>query len=352
MRVRTNPVRRAVILLVGGPLLSLALVACGSDGARKQDVNARIAKFCVDGQTAAGESFASGIIGGKVVGPNSWLAGKVFLLTQDLGNEDSSICTATLVAPDVALTAAHCVDAVGPDKTYALFATQPLCEAARKGRLAKGRVATIRIHPNYSKDRVKAFRPGSTVIDRDGLGDLALVKLTMPAPAPYQPIELVQSPVQWTGAGPYVVAGFGWDSSQGRTDDNPVLRTTWLAPLRTIEMDAMKRLLHTATERQNFDRVFDRSSGAEFIYLNQSDGRGLCHGDSGGPAFLRLGGRVVQVGVTSQVFALDQKKECEWLALSTNVYFHHAWLEQTFAELRGGMSSQPLFRRASVSSSH
>lgn len=94
-------------------------------------------------------------------------------------------CTATLVAPEWALTAAHCVTAVLPGGSFHLREMQFVAGWNRGDYQAHSAVAKVIPHPDYRKGA-----PGFEV----GGVDVALVRLTDPITT-ITPLPLVRDPV-------------------------------------------------------------------------------------------------------------------------------------------------------------
>ena len=102
-------------------------------------------------------------------------------------------CTASLITPDILMTAAHCVDDFGQglfQQTRVYFNT----------RFKSGSKIVERyvVHPLYKNadDSVRVEH------------DIALVKLEEPAPEPYKPLPLLYSNILKTGV-EVIQAGFG-----------------------------------------------------------------------------------------------------------------------------------------------
>ena len=213
-----------------------------------------------------------------------------------LDSSDGSYCTASVIAPDVVLTAAHCVS--GRSETRVFFrggegklvfvvagwiawilasamlalllirfgrvraragiqaglslvllgsALAYFVESRVAARLVFFDVAALAIHPEY--------RP-NTGQDLASI-DLALLRLARPLPSPFQPVELQQSFSIETGQ-PLRIVGFGHADEEER-DTPGVLRTAVLT-VRGPKSPVLVRLI-------------------------DPDGTGLggCTGDSGAP---------------------------------------------------------------------
>ena len=159
------------------------------------------------------------------------------------------LCTATLVAPRVLLTAAHCLmDGALPT---AFFGTAPQGDGG-----ASIAIIATRVHP--------AFDPSTLA------NDVAMALLAEDAPAGARPWPLPASPLDPGSVGlPLRLVGFGLT---GPADTSPTQKRVGTATLASI----------VATQ----------------FALSPSPSQ-TCEGDSGGPAFATIGGVEVIVGVTS-----------------------------------------------------
>jgi hypothetical protein len=106
------------------------------------------------------------------------------------GDGGASFCTASVIALDVVLTAAHCVSTLSNTRVFF---------RGGHSQLVLFDVASIAVHPEF---RPKIGRKQLISID------LALLRLAEPLPAAFKPIELTQSGPVATGQ-PFRMAGFG-----------------------------------------------------------------------------------------------------------------------------------------------
>jgi len=175
--------------------------------------------------------------------------------------EGEPICTATLVAPDVLLTAAHCVE---PPPSHAFFGA-----ALPDGQIV--RVIDREAHP--------AFDP--ITLDHDlAIAVLEEEPAAAPVPLPSGPLDpLPQRRLRLVGFGATSAGGAG------------------------------------PAERRTGDTVIASASASDFRY-GPSPSQ-TCAGDSGGPGFLVEGGVEVLAGVTSAgdpecaAFARDARVDVE-----------------------------------------
>lgn len=157
----------------------------------------------------------------------------------DKSGGDASYCTASVIAQEIVLTAAHCVS--NPSNTRVFF-------RGGQSQLVLFDVASIALHPEF---RPKIGRKHLISID------LALLRLAEPLPPAFKPIELMDSGPVATGQ-PFRIAGFG------RADES-VRGTSGVLRAGILVASGPKSPI--------------------LVWLTDPDGAGLggCTGDSGAP---------------------------------------------------------------------
>jgi Trypsin len=177
------------------------------------------------------------------------------VMVLDSSSGDASFCTASVLAPDVVLTAAHCVST--------LSGTQVFFRGGQD-KLVFFDVASIAIHPEYRPNGRKQLISI----------DLALVRLAKPLPPSFKPVELTDSGRVKTGQ-PLRIVGFGLGDEDERGTSG-ILRTGVLA-------------------------VSGPKSSA-LIWLTDPEGSGLggCTGDSGAPIFAVGQQKLVAVAIRAK----------------------------------------------------
>lgn len=159
----------------------------------------------------------------------------------------STDCSAVLVGPQTALTAAHCVEDPGPMHV-------------RVGGRRLG-VEACAVHPSaYGHPRECGAGPGRTDVDHD------LAVLTLAAPAEVTPVQVLLAP--------------------------PELRADWWRErtVRLVGWDRRPRFVGPLARRSGENRIVERRRGAFVTAPTGIDGFHTIVGDSGGPALLRVGG--------------------------------------------------------------
>jgi Trypsin len=174
----------------------------------------------------------------------------------DSGGGDASFCTASVVAPDVVLTAAHCVSNLSDTRVFF---------RGGHSQLVLFEVASIAVHPKF---RPKIGRKRLISID------LALLRLASPLPPAFKPIELADSGPVATGQ-PFRIAGFG-RADESVSGTSGVLRAGVL--------------------------VASGPKSPILVWLADPDGTGLggCTGDSGAPVLAIAQPALVAVAIRAK----------------------------------------------------
>jgi hypothetical protein len=199
-------------------------------------------------------------------------------------------CTATAIAGDILLTAAHCVQ---PGAEYKLVDSEPGREPVLKD------VARIERNPQFDLKRL--FGHLATA-------DVALVKLAAPLPARIPAVPLGGATEQLAVGDTLVVAGYGVTvRGDGRTGG-----TVRAATLVVTGQPGTLQI-----------RLFDpRTKG-------DSPGLGACAGDSGAPAFRDAGGGLRIIGVVSWSTGPKLSAGCGGLTGVTPLARYRAWIVDT-----------------------
>ena len=149
-----------------------------------------------------------------------------------------AMCSGVVLAPDIVLTAAHCVGAPAAVRVY---------WKSGSGEPILVEPAAVRRHPGFVADAVASRRRSV---------DLALVRLPAPLPATFSPATLSEAtPAK---AAPLALAGYGV-AREGDPRSTGTFRT---AALAAVEPYGPSRLL---------------------LWASGAPGTGACEGDSGGP---------------------------------------------------------------------
>lgn len=204
-----------------------------------------------------------------------------------------SMCTGTIIAPQIVLTAAHCVNPEQPPVQFHLGHLNGVPEAVLE-------VVEAKVHPAY--DPLLGDAQGGKP------NDIAVLKLAEPAPVP--PIRFRTEPMDCLEGTPVLFVGYG--------------KTNPTDPGSSGSKFKVQVTVGKLTE-----------SGF-FTYSIPGAPKNACPGDSGGPALLVAGGKAEVVGVMSTA-----DKYCEWQTFLVRPDLHTAWLYGQIQELDpAGLPSQ------------
>ena len=201
------------------------------------------------------------IIGGQLVNDSDFIAHSVVALVSASATSES-LCTASLVAPDLAITAAHCV--------------------RDQNNAPKAQMVLI------FNSNIRAPNPVTRMIDRAEVpaqwnpsalssvdtSDVAILHFSGGLPIGYTISDLLPFDQALARGQSVVLAGYGINDATANTGEGILRKTT------------------VSVANPNF-------SPTE-VELDQSHGGGACHGDSGGPAYVILNGHPYLFGITSR----------------------------------------------------
>ncbi len=198
-----------------------------------------------------------------------------------------NVCTGSLIAANIVLTAAHCIT---PGTSYRVvdYSTTP-------PRLVTAQ--NVLTHPQYNAQAMAAHR---------ATADVALLRLPSAVPGKMSaPLGAPRLPV--TPGARFTVAGIGVTSSAG--NDVGTVRAAALTV--TGQPGALQvRLVDQQTQ-------------------NRTAGMGGCTGDSGAPVFEDQEGRSVIVGVVSWSTGPNNSDGCGGLTGMTPLTLYKDWILKT-----------------------
>lgn len=220
-------------------------------------------------------------LGGQASGPDSGLKSHLVMVLSKQGNRHGA-CTGTVIAPNIILTAAHCV--VGNKQVAIAY--------AEDGSHVLQRVAAKAINPGFSaKARVSI--------------DLALVRIEGRLPERFRPMTLEELDGNHAVGLRRKVAGFGLAAERDEAS---------AGTLRSANVSVLPRL-YPRFLRLGYRPDSDLSDFA------------ICTGDSGGPV---LDGLIV-VGVVYGREKFGTAQSCGTTAQAVRIAPQRAWIDRVLA---------------------
>lgn len=220
-----------------------------------------------------------------IVGGGS--AGAAAAHTVMITSRGGDVCSATAIARDLVITAAHCVSKADIYSVSAAGQAFP--------------IARIIVHPGFRRDSFETRKPSP---------DLAILKLYSPLPASIQPAPLSYEKALPPRGTTFIIAGYGVARERDRAS---------VGTLRTAELPSIG------------------TTGGIMVRLSLGNGqtpRGSCDGDSGGSVYREQDGQLVLHGVIG--WATGQgTRGCGGITGATLIGIQIAWIRETAKRLSG-----------------
>lgn len=291
MMVKLNILELGVkVLKIVGICLIFILASCGSKN-NSASTNPRLRKMdSARGCIMESELLARGIVGGETVQLSDADSKMVVMLISD-----GMVCTAAPIHKNVLLTAAHCIGREA-GQTRVIFYPSVSCESGYDQMRHSVLASHTLVHESFNADAPI----------QDTQGDLALVFIDQDVPSEYPQYNLAD-PDSINTQSNLLLYGYGRMRSSG--GGAGILRKTSLPP-DSYGVDGQNKK----------------------VVLNQSNGTGICNGDSGGPSLVTTqAGDLRILGVNSYVIG-PQSDVCSERSVQTLAYSYQDWIIQKIAE--------------------
>lgn len=274
----------------------------------------------------------SNILGGLLADSSFQKANGIVQL-KIISEMGAATCTGSLIARDIVLTAAHCLVTDGLRGIAVLFSLDDRKVTEEQVIYA----ANGAIHPEFGPTDDKSLV----------WNDIALVKLEKAAPADFQLAKLPDAETikQLTKGSKLTLAGYGITNAVIRKvlkDKNGKVIVGKDGQPATIELPGrgsgtLRRVSNIAVASVTADQ--------KEISFDQQNLRGACHGDSGGPALLKLqDGSYIQVGVTSR--GTNLLGNCNEGAIYTGVAGQLDWITLAIEQLNKPVADEGTVAKA------
>lgn len=245
----------------------------------------------------------SSIVGGSPIEKSSpsfsWSVA-VRAIKEGKDGKTIGLCTGAFIGEDIVITAAHCVDESGVTYEVALGA-----DATLLGTTAMP-VEKIIIHENYRKPVTQE----NHVED-----DIAILKIAGVRPSQVKVLNLLGEALY--GDMPILALGYG--------------RTHW-SHQKNLSTDTKTGILRSVVLQ-----AADVDPFKNHFYVDQSSGRGVCSGDSGGPAVVLANEEPYIIGIAKAVaFSPEQHRRfkeqdptidlCKTKSIYLNIQYYFPWI--------------------------
>ena len=266
----------------------------------------------------------SSVINGTEVKSNDLIAKSIVAV---YNAKDRYLCTGTLIAPNIVLTAAHCA----PEKVtqMKIVFTNDLDDTinSREPDVLQQYVlpaTDFKVHPKWDANN-------ETI--ENNTSDIALVKFKGEAPTGYAPATFIADDSALKIGDVMTVAGYGVDDVDFTKEINPKTFHNLDQAIESGEVICNEEVKGKPADCYKVEMTGDgilRTTEAPISFVLETEIRlnekkaGTCSGDSGGPLFLKKDNIFYLVGVTSRGSSL-----CNEVGVYTKALSYKAWIADT-----------------------
>lgn len=238
------------------------------------------------------------IIGGQAALPTDPITASTVSIMVNFQDSPFSVCTGTLISPNLVLTATHCLDGMDAKELFIYFG-ETLPKQIDSRNFFK--VSDIRMHPEYEI----IFDGTDEDTPLTGLNDVGLIRLAQNAPDSARPVAIANNAQAIRPGASLLLAGYGLVN-----EINEPIYATGL----------------------NFVRVpFVKFAFENILVTDQTNAQGACLGDSGGPAYIETLDGLVLAGITRGPHG--QALDCRHYGEYTSAAHFKSFITETAKEL-------------------
>ena len=246
-------------------------------------------------------------------------------------------CSASLIVTNLILTAGHCVSTEG--NMYIMFSTESHLDKKEDFLKWARPVDGYVVHPQYKENDAMDAKDSPLPWN-----DIAVLHFVGTAPAGFTPAQILTDYGLLKENTPVTIAGYGVASDADYISAFEAYKKDYEEKLKTgkIPKDAppMNNQVEPAGKDTSglgtlryTDVPFLGARNASEVLFDQHQGTGACEGDSGGPAFLKVGNDLKLFGVASRGAPRIEGSPCMKVIVYTAVAPHGKFIVEAAKQL-------------------
>jgi secreted trypsin-like serine protease len=239
------------------------------------------------------------IFGGELVTEKQKVSRHVVGIKIHDPHGQNQICSGLILSPKTILTAGHCAN-FEASQIEIIFG-RDLDDV--KATSVRQRVSRVDLHPQYLERRQEIY--DQKLWDEVNQFDAAVLHLNEAITSPFKPIK--------------------WNFDKVRSDEPKSLQ---LAGFGAEFFDQLTSEQKGKSQLKSVDVETKPSQQENIIYFDQTQGKGSCVGDSGGPSFYEKNKRIYFVGLLVSVRNKGFAETCFGESRTIRLSSLYPWLEQ------------------------
>ena len=271
----------------------------------------------------------SAIINGSVVKNGAPIASSIVAV---YNTSYESICTGTLISPNVVLTAAHCAPEKASHVKIVFSNNVDYMINTREQDILRKFVLSA---TDYRVS--KTWDPENETVEHN-TGDIALIKFRGTIPEGYKAAPILEDDSSIKRGAKVTLAGYGVDYVDASKEVNPKKYKNLDSAVDNGEVICQDKVKGNYVNCYEIEKPGDgilRQAEAPLKYFLETEFHlnetisGTCNGDSGGPAFIKIKNEYFLLGVTSRGTEL-----CDDVGVYTNAVYYKEWINDTIKLLK------------------